>query len=85
MKIYYPAGDRTPNLLNQRQTYYHLSQRGELVMKTRNRDLTNSDLIARCVAENRLCVHCTLTLQLMAYYHEFYLRPHNIYSLERNM
>ena len=30
MKIYYPAGDRTPDLLNQRQTSYHLSQRGEL-------------------------------------------------------
>ena len=30
MKIYYPAGDRTPDLLNQRQTCYHLSQRGEL-------------------------------------------------------
>ena len=28
-KIYYPAGDRTPDLLNQRQTCYHLSQRGE--------------------------------------------------------
>ena len=25
-----PAGDRTPDLLNQRQTCYHLSQRGEL-------------------------------------------------------
>ena len=25
MKIYYPAGDRTPDLLNQRQTCYHLS------------------------------------------------------------
>ena len=31
MKIYYPAGDRTPDLLNQRQTRYHLSQRGELL------------------------------------------------------
>ena len=30
MKIYYPAGDRTPDLLNQRQTCFHLSQRGEL-------------------------------------------------------
>ena len=30
MKIYYPAGNRTPDLLNQRQTWYHLSQRGEL-------------------------------------------------------
>ena len=30
MKIYYPAGDRTPDLLNQRQTCYHLSQCGEL-------------------------------------------------------
>ena len=29
MKIYYPAGDRTPDPLNQRQTCYHLSQRGE--------------------------------------------------------
>ena len=25
MKIYYPAGDRTLDLLNQRQTFYHLS------------------------------------------------------------
>ena len=33
MKIYYSAGDRTPNLLNQRQTCYHLSQRGELGRK----------------------------------------------------
>ena len=30
MKTYYPAGDRTPDLLNQRQTCYHLSQHGEL-------------------------------------------------------
>ena len=30
IKIYYPDGDRTPDLLNQRQTCYHLSQRGEL-------------------------------------------------------
>ena len=29
IKIYYPAGYRTPDLLNQRQTCYHLSQRGE--------------------------------------------------------
>ena len=29
IKIYYPAGDRTPDLLNQRQTCYHLSQRGK--------------------------------------------------------
>ena len=29
MKIYYPTGDRTPDLLNQRQTCYHLSQRGK--------------------------------------------------------
>ena len=29
IKIYYPAGDRTPDLLNQRQTCYLLSQRGE--------------------------------------------------------
>ena len=28
---YYPAGDRTPDLLNQRQTSYHLSQRGEQI------------------------------------------------------
>ena len=33
MKIYYPAGDRTPDLLNQRQTCYHLSQPGELTLK----------------------------------------------------
>ena len=30
MKIYYPAGDRTPDLLNHRQICYHLSQRGKL-------------------------------------------------------
>ena len=30
MKIYYPAKDRTLDLLNQRQTCYHMSQRGEL-------------------------------------------------------
>ena len=29
MKIYYPAGDQTLDPLNQRQTCYHLSQRGE--------------------------------------------------------
>ena len=31
MKIHYPAGDRTLDLLNQWQTCYHLSQRGELL------------------------------------------------------
>ena len=30
--MYYPAGDRTPDLLNQRQTCYQLSQRGESVL-----------------------------------------------------
>ena len=30
MKTYYPAVDRTPDLLNQGQTCYRLSQRGEL-------------------------------------------------------
>ena len=29
IKIYYPTRDRTPDLLNQRQTCYHLSQCGE--------------------------------------------------------
>ena len=33
IKIYYPAGDWTPNLLNQRQTCYHLSQRSELIVR----------------------------------------------------
>ena len=33
IKIYYPAGDWTPDLLNQRQTCYHLSQRGKLEVK----------------------------------------------------
>ena len=32
MKIYYPTGDRTPDLLNHRQTCYHVSQRGEQVL-----------------------------------------------------
>ena len=35
MKIYYTAEDRTPDLRNQRQTGYHLSQRGE-VFKSKN-------------------------------------------------
>ena len=30
MKIYYPTGDQTPDLLNKRQTCYHLSQHSEL-------------------------------------------------------
>ena len=30
LKIYYPTRDRTPDLLNQRQTCYYLSQHGEL-------------------------------------------------------
>ena len=34
MKIYYRARDRTPDLLNQRQTCYHLSQRGELGLES---------------------------------------------------
>ena len=33
MKSYYLAGERTPDLLNQGQTCYHLSQRGELNSK----------------------------------------------------
>ena len=33
LKIYYLAGDRTPDLMNQRQTRYHLSQRSELEPK----------------------------------------------------
>ena len=38
MKIYYPAGGRTPDLLNQRQICYHLSQRGEHFSKQRLSD-----------------------------------------------
>ena len=30
IKIFCPAGDRTPDLLSQRQTCYHLSPRGEI-------------------------------------------------------
>ena len=33
MKIYYSTRDRTPDLLNQRHTCYHLSQCGELLKK----------------------------------------------------
>ena len=33
IKIYCPTGDQTPDLLNQRQTCYHLSQRSELLYK----------------------------------------------------
>ena len=33
MTIYYPAGDRNPDLLNQSQTCYHVSQHGELSLK----------------------------------------------------
>ena len=32
MKSYYPAGDRTPDMLIQRQTCQHLSQRGKLII-----------------------------------------------------
>ena len=32
-KRYYPAGDRTLDLVNQRQTCYHLSQRGEHALR----------------------------------------------------
>ena len=38
MKICYPAGDRTPDLLNQKQTCYHLSQRGELLRNAHEPD-----------------------------------------------
>ena len=31
LKIFHPAGDRTPDLLSQRQTCYHLSQRDERI------------------------------------------------------
>ena len=33
LKIYYPARDQTPDLLNQRQTCYHLSQHGKLAVR----------------------------------------------------
>ena len=42
MKLYYPAGDRTPDLLNQRQTCYHLSQRGELLYRDVGRVYINT-------------------------------------------
>ena len=32
-KLKYPAGDRTPDLLDQRQTCYHLSERGVIFSK----------------------------------------------------
>ena len=37
MKIYYPAGDRTPDPLNQMQTCYHLSQHGEHIQESHER------------------------------------------------
>ena len=40
MKIYNPAGDQTPDLLNQRQTCYHLSQHSELIYESFHCDLT---------------------------------------------
>ena len=33
MKFHYPARDRTPDLLNQRQTCYHLNQSSELIVE----------------------------------------------------
>ena len=36
IKIYNPTGHRIPDLLNQRQTCYYLSQRGELYLKSQN-------------------------------------------------
>ena len=44
MKIYYLAGDRTLDLLNQRQTCYHLSQRGELSILKLVSCIFNGDL-----------------------------------------
>ena len=38
MKIYYPAGVRTTDLLNQRETCYHLNMRGELTLPVENPD-----------------------------------------------
>ena len=43
MKIYYPAGNRTPGLLNQRQTCYHLSQRELKESIRREIDSTSED------------------------------------------
>ena len=40
MKIYYPAGDRTPDLLNQTQTCYHLSQHGKLHIDSNENKIT---------------------------------------------
>ena len=34
LKIYYPGGDRTPDLLNQRQTCYHLSKPNSMTLST---------------------------------------------------
>ena len=39
IKIYYPTGDRTQDLLNKRQICYHLSQRGELFLNIFVRNL----------------------------------------------
>ena len=48
-KIYYPAGDRTSDPLNQRQTCYHLSQRGELTCECGKRNIgeTRRPLLTR--------------------------------------
>ena len=70
MKIYYLAGDRTPDLLNQMQTCYHLSQRGELHLKceilTKSiviqqlQSITNNNRITMKILDRPFCFHVPL-------------------------
>ena len=47
MKVYDSSGDRTPDPLNQRQTCYHLSQRGALVFTMYIQYYKNFGLLSR--------------------------------------
>ena len=58
MKIYYPAGYRTPDLLNQRQTCYDLSQHDELLCK----------YFTRCILIITMWQSCKISLRYGIYY-----------------
>ena len=72
MKIYYPAWNRTPDLLNQRQTRYHLSQRGELMLKSCSCSCTTSALMSKTTLDEDLkdVVVTWLNSQAVTWYDE---------------
>ena len=82
LKIYYSAGDRTPDLLNQRQTSYCLSQRSEWIECVYHDKIISRDLWP---ARSPDLTPCNLYLRGRLKYAVYKTNPRTLEELKCNI